>query len=430
MKTRQRFNLRMKLVLFTTILALITYSISAMYIYIFQDYINGFIKIPEQVFIIIVLFLGIFWSGVLAYFASGLITKPLQQLENVASNVADGDLNQTIEISKSNDEIRSLGIAFDAMLQNLKYMIDNINDNFENTNKTVVELRESSQQSAAHSSQINRSTLDISEGADNAAHAIQKTVLAIDEVTYLAQEVQEKAIQSKHKSTEMLTILMNSKNVVGELVKGIQSLANNQEASLQDVDRLKHNAVQVESIITMVGDIAEQTNLLALNASIEAARAGEHGRGFSVVAEEIRVLADQSAQAVQQISSLITAIQEDVNQVVMKINENVAHAHQEAKNGGETTNSFEHMSRSVTDVATEVDQISVLVNKQLTSIQATGQQSQDVAAIAEETSAASEEVSASVQEQTNTIQMVDHLAQELEAQAENLHKQINRFSVS
>lgn len=430
MKTRQRFNLRMKLVLFTTILALITYSISAMYIYIFQDYINGFIKIPEQVFIIIVLFLGIFWSGVLAYFASGLITKPLQKLENVASNVADGDLNQTIEISKSNDEIRSLGIAFDAMLQNLKYMIDNINDNFENTNKTVVELRESSQQSAAHSSQINRSTLDISEGADNAAHAIQKTVLAIDEVTYLAQEVQEKAIQSKHKSTEMLTILMNSKNVVGELVKGIQSLANNQEASLQDVDRLKHNAVQVESIITMVGDIAEQTNLLALNASIEAARAGEHGRGFSVVAEEIRVLADQSAQAVQQISSLITAIQEDVNQVVMKINENVAHAHQEAKNGGETTNSFEHMSRSVTDVATEVDQISVLVNKQLTSIQATGQQSQDVAAIAEETSAASEEVSASVQEQTNTIQMVDHLAQELEAQAENLHKQINRFSVS
>lgn len=429
MKRKYRFSLRMKLVVFTTILALITYSISAVFIYFLYNYIQQFIEVSQQVFVIIIFVLGIIWSGILAYFAARIITKPLQNLETAASNVAEGQLNQTIEVSRSDDEIRSLGIAFNEMLKNLNHMIENINGNFENTNQAVMQIKEASNQSAQHSSQINSSTRDISIGAESAAQAIQLTAESVEEATKLAEEVQDKAVQSKEKSTEMLTTLTDSKNTVNHLVQGIQSLASSQEQSLQDVDRLKQNAIQVESIVTMVGDIADQTNLLALNASIEAARAGENGRGFSVVAEEIRVLADQSAQAVQRISGLIKAMQDDVNQVVTKINDNVAHANKEAESGEETNNAFEQMSHSVTDVATEIEEISVLVNKQLESIQRTVQQSQDVAAIAEETSAASEEVSASVEEQAKTIKTVDHLAEKLEAEAERLKEQINQFTV-
>src|SRR5699024_5974723 len=119
----------------------------------------------------------------------------------------------------------------------------------------------------------------------------------------------------------------------------------------------KTNAEQVETIIAMVGDIAEQTNLLALNASIEAARAGEHGKGFVVVAEEIRKLADESAKAVQQIATLITAMQNDVSQVVYKIHSHVDHAKQEAESGVSTNDSIEAMSTSVTEVATEITEI-------------------------------------------------------------------------
>jgi len=428
-KKKYRFSIRRKLVLFTTVLALITYSISAVYIYFTYEYVHKFLEISQQSFMMIIFVLGIIWSGILAYFAARLITKNLENLEAAASRVAEGDLNQTIEIPKSDDEIRSLGIAFNGMLTNLNQMIESINDNFENTNDAVIKMREASALSAEHSTQISSSTSDISIGAESSAQAIQETVESVEEATKLAEQVQVKARQSKEKSNEMLTTLHDSKQVVHQLVQGIQSLANSQEKSLEDVDRLKQNAVQVESIVTMVGDIAEQTNLLALNASIEAARAGENGRGFSVVAEEIRTLADQSAQAVHKISDLIRVMQEDVNQVVTKINHNVAQANQESKRGEETNSTFEQMSHSVTDVATEVEQISELVSTQLQSIQRTVHQSQEVAAIAEETSAASEEVSASVEEQARTIKVVDQLAQTLETEAEHLKKQINQFSV-
>src|SRR5699024_3300130 len=194
---------------------------------------------------------------------------------------------------------------------------------FENTNQTVMDLKNVSTQVNLHSNSISAAVSEISSGAENSALAIQKTVEAMDTATTLAGEVEEKARQSSEKSTIMLRTLNESKNVVNQLVKGIQYLADDQETSLNDVEKLKQNALQDESIITMVGDIADQTNLLALNASIEAARAGEHGKGFAVVADEVRKLADESAQAVKQISELISAIQKDVNQVAQKIRMNV-----------------------------------------------------------------------------------------------------------
>lgn len=429
MTKKHKFSLRWKLVLFTTILAVITYSFSALFIYVIYDYVKEFWNISEQWFTIGTLFLGVFWSGVLAFFAAGLITKPLHRLEDVASKVAEGDLRQKVEIPKSDDEIRSLSIAFEAMLNNLTEMVHNIEANFKYTNESVAKMREASSVSAEHSNLIRASTDDISKGAESSAISIQQTAELVEEATSLAQEVQRKAEQSKRKSQNMVESLASSKEFVNQLVRGIQTLASDQEKSLEDVEELIENAHQVESIISMVGEIAEQTNLLALNASIEAARAGEHGQGFAVVAEEIRKLADESARAVQQISNLIMAIQKNVNNVVGKIASNVGFAKEEAKTGATTNEAIEQMSVSVTEVAEEIDMISSLVDRQLKSIQETVKQSQEVAAISEETSAATEEVNAAVHEQASTIELVDSLAREIESQAMKLNEEINKFNV-
>lgn len=427
MEKKHRFSLRKKLVLFTTLLAIITYSFSALFIYVLYDIINNWWEVSESVYIIIILLLGVIWSGILAFIAARFITRPLEMLERAASKAAEGDLNQEITITNSDDEIRALSIAFDTMFKNIKAIVNDVDVNVVNSNKTVSRMKEVSHFASRNSGAISEATEDISQGAVSAAEAIQQTAEAVEEATSLAQEVQHKAEQSTNKSDEMLQALTESRTFVNDLVQGIHKLADEQEASLHDVENLKHNAVQVESIIAMVGEIAEQTNLLALNASIEAARAGEHGQGFAVVADEIRNLADESAQAVQQIRTLVDTIRSDVSVVVTKMNNHVTQAEKEATIGIETNESITKTEQSAQQVVRDIAAISNLVNEQLQFIESTVEQSQDVAAIAEETSAATEEVSTIIHEQNESIQTLNKVAEDVSKQANVLKENIERF---
>lgn len=430
MKRKYRFSLRLKLVLFTTILAIITYTTSGLFLYVFYDIVKTYLNISFELYTILTLIGGIFWSGLLAFLIAFIITKPLENLTNIAQKAANGNLNQVVPIPKSDDEIKALSVSVDTMLKSLNEIVKNIDHNFQHTNEALQLMKDASTKAVEHSSTISSSINEISMGAEHSAEATQSAAESVETLTELAEEIQGKANESKEKSIEMLDTLDYSKKVVHSLVEGINRLASEQEVSLKDVEHLKENAIQIESIIAMVGDIAEQTNLLALNASIEAARAGEHGRGFAVVAEEVRKLADQSAKAVKHISELIALIQNDVTLVVEKMKDNVDFAMKESENGQNTNVAINQMSEAVHDVAKEIGRIYELVDMQFESIQNAVKQSQEVAAIAEETSAGAEEVNASIHQQVATIHEVDQLSMDIEEQAEQLKQQIHQFEVS
>lgn len=428
-KKGYKFGLRKKLVLFITSLAIITYTTSAVFLYFLFPSIEEMLPFGEAVFTILTLGMGIFWSGVLAFFAAGFIIKPLQKLEKTALMAANGDIGQDAELSKSDDEIRSLGIAFNHMLFNLRDMVQKIDENFRETNEKVIAMSSESSAAAEQADAIARTISEISLGADSSAVSIQSTAESMEDVLRIAQEVQDTAKASQNVSGEMVQDLMESKKVIHSLISGIEKLAQDNEESLQTVKRLEQNAVKVEQIIQLVGDIAAQTNLLALNASIEAARAGDHGKGFAVVAEEVRKLADESAKAVQGISELIQNIQEEVRNVVTQISYQVETANNEVKKGTKTNEVIEEMAKVVNEMAASVSAISGLVDSQMEGIQHTSTQSQEVAAIAEETSAGAQEVSAATQHQTAVIGNVEKLAIELKEQAEKLNSTITKFKL-
>jgi methyl-accepting chemotaxis protein len=422
---RYKSGLRKKLVFFITILALVTYSTSAFFIYFIKPAFAP--DVNELLFTSVTLGMGVFWSGVLAFFAAGFIIKPLQRLEQAALKAAEGDIAVEVEVPKSDDEIRSLGLAFNRMLHNLRDMVSSIEENFTKTNSNVVDLSKASEMASQQADSISRTISEISAGAESSAMAIQTTAESVEDVIQIAQEVQNHSKSSEQLSKNMVTELQGSKEVIHSLVEGITTLAKGNEDSLVVVRRLEDNAKKVEQIIQLVGDIANQTNLLALNASIEAARAGEHGKGFAVVAEEVRKLADESGKAVQGISDLIKNIQTEVGNVVGQITNQVKTANKEAEKGSKTNEVIETMTSTIHEVADSVQKISVLVDKQMESIQLTSQQSQEVAAIAEETSAGAEEVSEATREQAAVMEDVEELALNLKKQAESLKGTITRF---
>lgn len=422
---RHSFGLKKKLILFVTILAMITYSMSFFFINYLQP--EFFPNVEKSVFELITYVLGIIWSGILAGIFSSLLVKPLQKLENVAKEAAEGKIGKDIEMPKSSDEIRSLSEAFQTMLVSLRQMVSSINQNFQTTNNTVLNLSEETGQASKQTESIAETISNISEGASSSAIAIQETAEALEDVRLLAEEVNQRALTSSSQSTQMMSELKYTTNAINQLVDGIEKIASGNQLALKDIHQLEQNALKVEQIIQLVGDIAEQTNLLALNASIEAARAGEHGKGFAVVAEEVRKLADESAEAVKGITQLIQTIQLDVQTVVGKMTEQVEFAEGEVARISETTSAVDGMASMVSNMADSIVEISEFVAKQLHNIERTAHQSQEVAAIAEQTSAGALEVQSATDEQVRSIEQIDQLSQILKKQSEDLYQMIQQF---
>lgn len=422
---KKQFGLRLKLALFVGILALITYSISFIFIEFLQP--TFFPEINRKLFEIVTYLLGIVWSGILAWGFCGVLIKPLQQLELSASHVAEGKIGQDVELPKTNDEIRSVAEAFQQMVLNLRQMVESIDHNFQQTNQSIIQLSDEAAIATKKAEGIASTVKHISTGAEASAIAVQDTAEAIEDVRALATEVNSRAEASATQTKEILHNLTNTTMAIETLVNSIQQIATGNNEALESIRALEDNAGQVERIISLVGDIAAQTNLLALNASIEAARAGEHGKGFAVVAEEVRGLADESAKAVQGITSLIQSMQQNVEIVVRQMNQQVAFATKEAARVSETTTAVEGMSSSVHEMATAIVEISSLIEQQMHNIETTARQSQEVAAIAQETSAGAEEVRGAAEEQAYAMEQVEQLAQGLKKQSEELHKMIQQF---
>ncbi|MED0666011.1 methyl-accepting chemotaxis protein [Bacillus badius] len=422
-----KFGLRKKLVVLVTLLALITYTTSGFFIY--YIYPTYFSWMDQTLFTVVTLLLGIMWSGILAYVAGGYFVKPLKRLEAATLAAAQGDIKEDVELPESEDEIRSLGIAFNHMLGNLRHMVHSIDNNFALTNESVVQISAEATKASQRAEEIFRTVDEISAGAENSAAAIQSTAESVEDVTHLAAEVQSKAKASAVQAEEMVEDLQVNKAIFQSLISGMEKLSAENEESLEAVKRLETNARKVEQIIQLVGDMAAQTNLLALNASIEAARAGEHGKGFAVVAEEVRKLADESAKAVSGISELIQHIQQEVDQVVQKISSQVRTVSKEVQNGSQANSAIEQMTGKVHEVAEAVQIISRLVDKQLDSIQQTSNQSEEVAAIAEETSAGAVEVTRATKDQTDVMHDIERAAMQLKKQAEELKSTITKFQL-
>jgi methyl-accepting chemotaxis protein len=372
-------------------------------------------------------------TGVLAIIAaiifSGRLAGTISKLAYYSRDIANGNLQIKPVGIHSNDEIAVLADSFNKMGQNLRELIGQINESSNEVASSAEFLTTGAQQSARASEQIAATIQQVSNGAAEQSGETQRTAQVIAELLDVNNKISESTLQvltvaenasaAALEGNEKVTELINQINIIEKEISSIQSVTN----------ILESRSHEIEDILQLIIQMAEQTNLLSLNASIEAARAGEYGRGFSVVAEEIRKLADGSSQAVNDISSLLHEIQNEFQQAAEIMTSGVAKVRFGTQIAGEAKISFEKIVNTSNDTNNSVKDISGEIQRMVAKLTKVSEMTESIATIAEESSASSQEVAASAEEQTAGLEEILGSIAKLSLMAQKLQAAVQRFNL-
>lgn len=239
---------------------------------------------------------------ILSLFVSRYFTKPILQLERVTKLLAEGDLTQEIKITSS-DEIGELAKSFKKMQDNLR--------------KQLGEITEGVNVLSSSSSEIMAMVSQLASGSAETATSISETTTTIEEVKQTAEVSVQKANEVSETAQKISLISKDGKKSMEKTIEGMNKIKHQMESIASIVIQLSEKSNTIGEIANNVNDLAEQSNLLAVNAAIEAAKAGEQGKGFSVVAQEIKNLAERSKGSTVQIRSILADIQKEITSAVL-----------------------------------------------------------------------------------------------------------------
>lgn len=410
------------------------------------------------------------------------IIRPLMDLSHTAEVIAKGDLSETVR-TDARGEVGKLVAAFNGMVGNLKNLITNIMEAARNVAVTSKELSSNSDEVAKATQQVAGAIQEVAKGASEQTRFATDTVEIVGQVnnalrqisagaqeqvinvTTTADMVGQMATSIQEVASSAQTVAISAEKTKGaadkggkavELtIKGMAGIKNKVFETAIKIKELGEHSQQIGEIIQVIDDIAEQTNLLALNAAIEAARAGEHGKGFAVVADEVRKLAERSGKATKEIAELITDIQKLTAGAVTAMEQGTGEVEQGAGLALDAGNALkeilvmveetyrqvqnisaaaEQISASSQEVVKAIDNVSAITQENTAATEeltAAGSQvataMENISAVTRESSAAAEEVSASTEQMTASIEEIASSTQALADTADKLNGLVSRF---
>ncbi|MFJ7887410.1 methyl-accepting chemotaxis protein [Lysinibacillus xylanilyticus] len=375
---------------------------------------------------LLVLIIAIVISTIVFYFVMKGIIKPIRSLKDSAVTISKGDLTEKVTIA-SHDEIGQLGQAFNDMQDSLRTLIQKIERNAEDVASSAEELTANANQTSIATEKVAISIQGIATSADTQttsanknAESLQELSKAILHIAEISSTVTDLSQHATLQADEGGKAVQNTKNQM-------QSIHLSVTDSNTKIQTLHERSKQITSILDVITSIADQTNLLALNAAIEAARAGEHGKGFAVVADEVRKLAEQSQESAQQIFELIHGIQLETEQsvnIMAKVTEDV-------QNGlhvsDEAITKFQVIKTSMDKITPRMEEVSSASEQMSASVQEVTAITEDLAFSAQGNAAASEDVAASTEEQLASMEEINASAQALAHMADELKQLISQF---
>ncbi len=342
--------------------------------------------------------LSALFSIVTAVFFTKMTIRAIRSVLNALSELGSGYLNAQVQV-RSKDELGELGTQVNTVSETLRTLIQ--------------QVRSSAGEVASAATEIAASSEEMAAGMERQQQQTGQVSAAVEEMAASVTEVAQKAAEASNKAGGAGQQAAEGGEVVARTVEGMRAISAQVNESAAAVGELGKRGEQIGEIISVINDIADQTNLLALNAAIEAARAGEHGRGFAVVADEVRKLAERTTKATEEVAESIRAIQTETTRAVDRM-----------QSGQEQVDEGVKLAEGAGDALARI----VSESKSLAGM------IQSIAAAAEEQSAASTEVSRNVEsinavtnESTEGVRQVAQAAAQLSSKSEQLQELVGRF---
>ncbi|MFP3388866.1 methyl-accepting chemotaxis protein [Brevibacillus sp. SIMBA_040] len=365
----------------------------------------------------------------IAYIIAQQITRPIVEVAQVANRISEGELTvQPLQI-RTKDEVGALSQSVNTMVENLRTIIQQVNATASDLASSAEQLSVNAEHTSKATEQIATTIQEVAYGAEKQVKSVENSVAAMQEVSGGAKQVSTNAQYATESAVEASQIAIEGNQALQVVVSQMHSIDDTVTNIAEIVKRLGNSSQEIGQIVQVITAIAEQTNLLALNAAIEAARAGEQGRGFAVVADEVRKLAEQSAQSAQQIEKLISAIQLESNQAVLSMEKGtkeVALGLEVVNNAGK---SFEQIQDAVSQVASQIQEVKTYSVQMSAGTEQVVELVSIIEEVAENSADGTQNVSAATEEQLAAMEEVTSSAGNLARIAEELQSHVSRFKL-
>ena len=297
----------------------------------------------------------------LGMFISRMVTKPLHQLREQLNLVKNGDFTVKGTYT-SNDEIGELTASFNETFDSLRGVLSKVKTSSEHVDHTSQELMANVEQSTSAAEHVVSSIQEISAGAEQTKYRLETNAVIIERVATGFSGIHHNITEVERLATAALHEAREGSTIVGQNVTQMHSIKQSIQQSNEVIQTLANQVGEVDEILKVIDGISQQTNLLALNAAIEAARAGEHGKGFAVVADEVRKLAEQSIDATKSVASILSNIKEDTAQSVTIMDVVL----KEADNGLIVT---DNTAKKFEDILTNTSEVSPVLHRTKSSVE-------------------------------------------------------------
>ncbi|WP_155593537.1 methyl-accepting chemotaxis protein [Lysinibacillus cavernae] len=369
-------------------------------------------------------------AGILiAIITASTISKPVTVVANRMKELADGNFQLDPLPVKTRDEIGTLMTSANDMNVQLKQTIRSIYTVSETVAASSEELAQSSNEVQAGTEQITVTMQELASGTETQASTTGDLAETMTAFKRSIHETTQEGTELKEHSSHVQNLTVSGKNLMVQSTKQMAAINGIVLDSVKKVESLNEQSAEISKLVSVIDDISNQTNLLALNAAIEAARAGEHGKGFAVVADEVRKLAEQVQFSVTDISTIVHRIQGETSNVTSALQM----GYEEVKRGttqlDQTNETFEQISNAVEDMIDNITTISTNLNHLAQNSETINASIDDMASISQESAAGVEQTTATVEETAATMDEIARSANQLAGMAEELNSQLQQFKI-